>query len=82
MYNIIIQLLTVIVIILAGVTFYKGIKIKSLNKELETAKEMYIIEEKRNKVKLFDNNQSLIFKHKKEVKYETPDSIGKHTIDF
>jgi len=82
MYSVIMQLLVVIVVIISGIAYYNDTKVKSLNKELETAKEMYIIEKKRNKVKLFDNNQSLIFKYKKEVKHETPDNIGKYTIDF
>jgi len=60
----------------------QALKIDSLTKELENAKVEAKIKAVEHQNKVFENNQSFIFKHKKEDKYETPDSIGKHTIDF
>ena len=60
----------------------QALKIDSLNQELENAKVEARVKAVEHKNKLFENNQTLIFKHLKGDTSEIPYNVGKHTIDF
>ncbi len=72
-----------ILLAMAGVILAFYLYTQHLESELEDSQKTVRDERNIHKVKLFENNQSIIFKKEKEVRDgEIPDSIGTHTVNI
>ena len=68
--------------VIAVLLYVQATQIDALHQEVENSKVEAKIKEAEYANKVFETNQTLIFKHAKDTIYESPDYIGKHTIDF
>lgn len=72
-----------IILVMAGIIGIFYMYSQYLESELEDTQKTVRDERNLHKVKLFENNQTIIFKKEKEVRDgEIPDSIGTHTINI